>query len=468
MLVVNNPPLSGHQRYFTSDRPIIRRDSPMARGLLGVWPLNNGNKSDEFTTNSWNVSVAGTTRVQNRHDVKSWRGNATASDLITYPNSSTLRPTTGTIIASIIQDKNKGSGSSRLLFENIDSAFKNGWGIINNSSGTWFAQCKNAAGTTVAQASATANIGDNLIHVIAFTWTQSSGSTQAIMTDGKDYNAVLSSASYTTASTGIRQYKSANAFWGYPYAQIWDVRIYTGNVLGFLAPYMQDIELWTRLYERDTPPRIFVKLPSVTSHSLTADNITTGAPTLDTPTIAQVHALTANDILVVNVTGPTLGQPTITQVHALTADGVTTGAPTLGTPTLIEVVVLSPDDITTGVPTLDAPTIAQLQILAADGVTTGTPVLDTPTITQLHALAADGITTGASILDTPTLGTSGNLEANDIVVGTPVLDAPTVAQVHILTANNILAGVPQLTLAVLDGNFGGTPDKFWIRRRRRR
>lgn len=93
------------------------------------------------------------------------------------------------------------------------------------------------------------------------------------------------------------------------------------------------------------------------THALTATGIT-ATPTIGTPTLGQEHALAADGI----ATGaPTVGSPAIGQEHALTATGITTGAPTLGTPDLAEVGpgidALTADGISTGAPTVGTPTL---------------------------------------------------------------------------------------------------------------
>jgi hypothetical protein len=177
--------------------------------------------------------------------------------------------------------------------------------------------------------------------------------------------------------------------------------------------------------------------------NLTADGITTGAPTLGTPTLAQTQALTAATI---STGAPTLGLPTLAQVQALTAAGFTTGAPTLGAPTLTQGQALAAEGITTGAPTLGTPTLGQAHALTAVSITTGAPTLGTPTLAQAQTLTAAGITTGAPTLGTPTLSTEGtdSLTTEGITTGAPTLGAPTLTQVQALGAVTITAGAPTL------------------------
>ena len=181
-------------------------------------------------------------------------------------------------------------------------------------------------------------------------------------------------------------------------------------------------------------------------HSLTASDLSTGSPTLDTPALTQVHTLAASDL----ATGtPILGTPTLGVSHVLTANNLTSGTPELDSPALGQVHVLTATDLATTVPLLDSPTLTQEHVLTANGLSTSAPTLDTPVLTQEHQLTADALTSGTPTLDTPTLGTSHVLAANDLTVGTPTLDSPTLAQVHILTADDLFTGSPILGTPLL-------------------
>ena len=83
----------------------------------------------------------------------------------------------------------------------------------------------------------------------------------------------------------------------------------------------------------DWTTHTFAIAPTSSANALTASAITTGAPVLGTPTLAQVHVLAASAI----ATGtPTVAAATIGQKHALTATGIATGAPTLATTTIAQ------------------------------------------------------------------------------------------------------------------------------------
>jgi hypothetical protein len=123
---------------------------------------------------------------------------------------------------------------------------------------------------------------------------------------------------------------------------------------------------------------------------LTANDLTAGTPTLETPAIGQKHVLTASDL---TAGTPTLETPTIGQKHALTASDLTAGTPTLGTPEVEDVDdidVLTASDLTSGTPTLATPTIGQTHVLTAGGLTAGTPTLGAPELDADEIDAGEG------------------------------------------------------------------------------
>lgn len=114
--------------------------------------------------------------------------------------------------------------------------------------------------------------------------------------------------------------------------------------------------------------------------NLTASNLATAAPTLDTPALGQIHALTAATL---TAGTPTLGTPTLTEddgTDDLLADGVTAGTPTLGAPAIGQAHVLNAVALAAGAPSLGNPTIAQIHALLAGALNTGTPTLGSPAL----------------------------------------------------------------------------------------
>lgn len=144
---------------------------------------------------------------------------------------------------------------------------------------------------------------------------------------------------------------------------------------------------------------------TVTQNDLTADDLSSGTPTLTTPAIGQIHVLNAADL---SSGTPMLTVATLAQVHALFGDDITTGVPTLTVPNLAEQASddLTADDLDAGTPTLTSPAIGQIHALTADDITAGVPELTMPTIAEssgVDVLLADDIEAGAPILDTPAL-----------------------------------------------------------------
>lgn len=180
-----------------------------------------------------------------------------------------------------------------------------------------------------------------------------------------------------------------------------DIADYSGNGYGWTAV--------GTLATEDGPPVSWGAAPWVVpwaataaAHDLTATGITTGAPTLDTPTIAQIHALTAAAI---TTAAPTVATATIGQVHALAASGIATGAPVLDTPSMAGTAALTASGITTAAPTLGTPALGQVHALSASGITTGAPALGTPIALPHLAATIGGVLTAD--------GTNGRYFANN-------------------------------------------------------
>lgn len=173
--------------------------------------------------------------------------------------------------------------------------------------------------------------------------------------------------------------------------------------------------------------------PAAVVHDLTATGIATGAPSLGTPTLGQVHALGATGFTCSPVVGtptlwsggtdelealgvatgaPTVGVPTLGQTHALIAEAIAFGVPSVGTPSLGQVHALQgPTGFGFGTPSLGVPSLVQVHALTAVGFAVPAPLVGTPTLAQVHALTAQGIAAGAPVTDfPPTLGIAGEEE----------------------------------------------------------
>jgi len=264
-----------------------------------------------------------------------------------------------------------------------------------------------------------------------------------------------------------------------------------GNFIGALSPdlplggQIDDVLIYNRAlapaeiatlarrrgiaYETNRIRRYFI---ATSVHSLVADSISLGAPSIGSPVLAQVHALVALGIV---AGAPAIGQSTIAQVHVLSANAIAVGSPVVGQSTIAQVHVLSPSSVETGAPIVGQSTLSQAHSLSASGITTGSPVVGQSTLSQVHvlscgvietgapivgtasmsgsvALSADGITTGSPIVGQSTLSQVHSLVSVSVVTGSPIVGQATLSQVHVLVANSIAAGPPvvgQSTLSIV-------------------
>lgn len=133
--------------------------------------------------------------------------------------------------------------------------------------------------------------------------------------------------------------------------------------------------------------------------ALTATGIATGAPTVASPALGQIHKPTATGI---DTGAPSVGTPALAQIHGLATATLDAGAPTVASPAIGQVHVLAATGIATGAPTVGTPALAGVVYdLTAAGIATGAPTAASPILGQVHALAAVGLATGA-----PTVGTT--------------------------------------------------------------
>lgn len=210
------------------------------------------------------------------------------------------------------------------------------------------------------------------------------------------------------------------------------------------------------------------------NNSLTSTNITTGNPTLDTPTVEEIfngnYDLTATDTIAgaptldtatlvatslldstsITAGTPTVDASTIAQTHTLASVAITTGTPTLDTPTLTAVAgtdALTSLGITTDAVTVDAATVAQTHALSNTNIVTGTPAVGVTTIHVTSILVSTNVYTGAPTLGLPDLVDYATLTASSITTGNPTVDAATISQIHVFTSVPITTGIPELPLA---------------------
>jgi len=199
-------------------------------------------------------------------------------------------------------------------------------------------------------------------------------------------------------------------------------------------------------YETNRIRRYFI---ATSVHSLVADSISSGAPSIGSPVLTQVHALVALGIV---AGAPVIGQSTLAQVHVLSPSSITTGAPVVGQSTLSQAHSLSANGIATGSPVVGQSTLSQVHVLSCGVIETGAPIVGTASMSGSVALSADGITTGSPVVGQSTLSQVHSLVSVSVVTGSPIVGQTTLSQVHVLVANSIAAGPPvvgQSTLSIV-------------------
>lgn len=230
-------------------------------------------------------------------------------------------------------------------------------------------------------------------------------------------------------------------------------------------------------------------LAADSADALTAQDLTSGTPTIEASTIGQTHVLTASDL----VSGtPELEAATLTQVVALTAQDLTSGTPELEAATIGQTHALSVAALTAGTPEIEASTIGQTHALTAADLVSGTPEIEAATLTetiiypltaqdivsgtpeleaasigQEHALTSQDITAGTVEIEAATLADSGfdPLIAVDLVLSAPEIEAATLGQVHVLSVPDLVIGAPTLESPVLGAltNYNQALRQFSVR-----
>jgi hypothetical protein len=202
------------------------------------------------------------------------------------------------------------------------------------------------------------------------------------------------------------------------------------------------------------------------AYNLVATEISAGAPTLGNPTLAQIHALTAN---APTIGPPVLGPVSFSYIQPLTASALSAGAPVLDTPALTVSVpfdaipmgapiggfaplaslplggdaisgigyILSADDLSAGAPSLGSPTLSITHQLTAAALSGSAPALATPALAQVHKLTAGNLTAAMHTLGSPGFTLIRLLQADSLILDEPTLDVPDINIVTIATADGI-------------------------------
>lgn len=205
------------------------------------------------------------------------------------------------------------------------------------------------------------------------------------------------------------------------------------------------------------------------SDAFLTDEITTGAPSIDTSSLTQTHNLSGVEI---NAGAPVVDQSAVSVTNNLTSNAIATSAPVIDTADLEQNHALQPAQITTGAPVVDTTGLEQNHALNG-AINVGAPIVDRPAISQHFDLTTISITTGAPVVDATSVGVIHNLTSADVacgapvidtadleqihnlqpalVIASPVVDAAVITQNHVLTSVSITTGAPQFDL----------PSEFW-------
>lgn len=169
-----------------------------------------------------------------------------------------------------------------------------------------------------------------------------------------------------------------------------------------------------------------------TSHDLTATPLASGTPSVDSPALAQGHAVIAANLI---APAPTLGEPSLGQAHALKAAALSGELPILDSPAVGQVHLLEvSDDLSADSPTAGTPSLGQLHTIRAADLAAASPDLAVPHLGQIHALVSGELIAGSPVLGKPILNAGHNFTAAGLLAHSPVLDSPTLGQAHNLQA----------------------------------
>lgn len=182
------------------------------------------------------------------------------------------------------------------------------------------------------------------------------------------------------------------------------------------------------------------------THNLTAQDVASGIPSIEKPSIGQTHNLTSQGV----TSGiAVVDKPGIGQSHTLTSQDIKAGVPVVGIPSLSISHGLTAQDVTSGLPTVEQPGIGQVHNLAAQDTVAGLPVVDKPVVGQTHNLVGSDVVGGAPVVEQPQLFETQALVAQDVTSGVASVDKPIVEQTHLLQSLDVAAGIPGVEGAAL-------------------
>lgn len=198
---------------------------------------------------------------------------------------------------------------------------------------------------------------------------------------------------------------------------------------------------------------------------LLANSISTGFPTIETPTLTPFWSLSADSI---NTGLPTTGSPNVTiiiqswvqddwiqsdwfqiaEIGDLFTDGLTTSAPTVGNAQLSQTHKFVGISVFASAPTYVAPSFGQVHGFVANDVTTGAPAVGQPSASGGISLSAVGVNAGQPDIGSPTFRETNRLQVSELATGAPELQLPILASPQFLVAGSITTASPTVGLAV--------------------
>lgn len=144
-------------------------------------------------------------------------------------------------------------------------------------------------------------------------------------------------------------------------------------------------------------------------------------------------------------------------VYALTANDITTAAPTVDAVSVSVVSNFAPQDITT-TPVVDSAPVFEGETIPAQEIVCGAPIVDNLDVSVTSNFAANDITSGSPVIDQADVAVVYPFTANDITASATVVDSATVGVISVFNATSL--GPEVTTFAVTVADNGG--NKFFI------
>lgn len=259
---------------------------------------------------------------------------------------------------------------------------------------------------------------------IVLSWN--GGSNYVAVINGVDktssFNAVNTTANNIKATTPTNDYVQVNSMSGTGVA---------GSVV-FARAWTRGLSKAECLSLSANPWQIFAA-PSLglfvsaagggTDHSLSAPGVSTSSPTVQSPTLAQNHTLTPNNLSSGSVV---FGSAVLAQIHALVSSGVETPVVSVSAPAIAQDHAVTATSILAGVPVFAAPGLVEFGPgeISADGIVTSSPIVGTPALSQDHAISAGAISAGSPVFGEISLAQQHAIMAQGVTAGLPAVASP--------------------------------------------